>query len=244
MIKKHIPNSITSLNIISGVLGVYLALYGELKLAVIAIFCGAIFDFCDGLVARALKAYSDIGKELDSLADMITFGFAPGALLFGILQISMEGKILTPAEVLASSNSLYYLSVLLIPVFSGLRLAKFNVDTRQTTSFIGMPTPANAIFWSSLALLRVGSNGGEWYQLIFEPWVLVILSIVTSFLLVSEIPMFSFKFKNLSFKDNKLRFFFVLAVVALISLFGILGISFSMILYVVLSVLQSLGCKK
>ncbi|QZT36505.1 CDP-diacylglycerol--serine O-phosphatidyltransferase [Halosquirtibacter xylanolyticus] len=243
MIKKHIPNSITSLNIISGVLAVYFALYGELKLAVIAIFCGAIFDFCDGLVARALKAYSDIGKELDSLADMITFGFAPGALLFGVLQITLEGKVMSPMEVVNSSYVGYYLCALVIPVFSGLRLAKFNVDTRQSTSFIGMPTPANAIFWASLALLCVDGVEGHWYAFMFNPTLLAILAFATSFLLVSEVPMFSFKFKNLSFKENKIRFFFLAVVITLISCFGVLGITFAMLLYVVLSVAQCFFCK-
>ncbi|QZE13550.1 CDP-alcohol phosphatidyltransferase family protein [Halosquirtibacter laminarini] len=237
MIKKHIPNCITSLNIISGVLAVFFALYGELTLSVIAIFCGAIFDFCDGLIARALKAYSDIGKELDSLADMITFGFAPGALMFAILQISLDGAVASPKELISSEYLGFYLCSLFIPVFSGLRLAKFNVDTRQSESFIGMPTPANAIFWSSLALMRVGNTSMD-LSLIFNPWVIILLGIVTSLLLVSEIPMFSFKFKTLSLKENKLRFSFLIAVIVLIGVFGILGIAFSILLYVFLSVLQ------
>jgi len=138
MIKKHIPNSITCLNLFSGCVAVFLAFKGNYEGAIIAILLAAVFDFFDGFAARLLKAYSPMGKELDSLADMVSFGVAPGAIVFSLL---------------SETNVCEWLPFLafLIPVFSGLRLAKFNIDERQTTSFIGLPTPANAIFWAGLA---------------------------------------------------------------------------------------------
>src|ERR1035437_3641113 len=135
--KKHIPNFITCLNLFSGCVGVYLAFQGNFQGAFIAIIVSAVFDFFDGFAARLLKAYSPMGKELDSLADMVSFGLAPGAIVFSLLS---ETGI---------NEWLPYLAFI-IPVFSGLRLAKFNIDASQTTSFIGLPVPANAIFWAGL----------------------------------------------------------------------------------------------
>ena len=137
--KKHIPNFITCLNLFSGCVGVYLAFQGNFQGAFIAVIVSAVFDFFDGFAARLLKAYSPMGKELDSLADMVSFGVLPGAMVFSLL--SKTGI----------SEWLPYVAFV-IPVFSGLRLAKFNIDERQTSSFIGLPTPANAIFWGGLIL--------------------------------------------------------------------------------------------
>ena len=155
MIRKHIPNFITCLNVVSGSVAVILAVKGQLSIAVIFIFAAAIFDFLDGMAARLLKAYSPIGKELDSLADMISFGLAPGMLMMVMLEYSLFG-INVRADSFASISVWEIICIsssLLIPVASALRLAKFNVDTRQTNSFIGLPTPANAIFIAALALI-------------------------------------------------------------------------------------------
>jgi CDP-diacylglycerol--serine O-phosphatidyltransferase len=137
MIKKHIPNFITTLNLFSGCVAVYLAFEGNYQGAFVAILLSAVFDFFDGFAARLLKAYSPMGKELDSLADVVSFGVAPGAMVFSLLAT-------------AGMNEWLPFIGFLIPVFSGLRLAKFNIDDRQTSSFIGLPVPANAIFWAGL----------------------------------------------------------------------------------------------
>jgi CDP-diacylglycerol--serine O-phosphatidyltransferase len=193
MIRKHIPNFITCLNVVSGTLAVVFAVKGELTVSVIFIFIAALFDFLDGMAARLLKAYSPLGKELDSLADMISFGVAPGMLMMVMLENALFG-----ANVRAESYaqlSVYEIiciaSSLMIPVFSALRLAKFNIDTRQTDSFIGLPTPANAIFIAALALITGHGNYEILDAFIMQPIVLVIITIAMSLLLVSEIPMFS-----------------------------------------------------
>jgi len=197
--KKHIPNFITCLNLFSGCIAAYLAFKGNYQGAFIAILLASVFDFLDGFAARLLKAYSPMGKELDSLADMVSFGLAPGAIVFSLL--SETGL----------NEWLPFLGFL-IPVFSGLRLAKFNIDDRQTTSFIGLPVPANAIFWAGLV-----------YS--FSPflldtvWLLLILIIVFSYLLVSELPMFSLKFRNVSWADNQTQYIFLIGCVAILGYF-------------------------
>lgn len=197
--KKHIPNFITCLNLFSGCVASYLAFKSNYEGAFIAILLAAVFDFLDGFAARLLKAYSAMGKELDSLADMISFGLAPGAIVFSLLTES-------------GTNEWLPFAGFLIPVFSGLRLAKFNIDDRQTSSFLGLPVPANAIFWAGIV-----------YS--FSPfltnntWFFLILIGVFCFLLVSEIPMFSLKFKNVSWRDNQNQYFFLIGCVAILAIF-------------------------
>ena len=197
--KKHIPNFITCLNLFSGCVASYLAFKSNYEGAFIAILLAAVFDFMDGFAARLLKGYSAMGKELDSLADMISFGLAPGAIIFSLLTES-------------GTNEWLPFAGFLIPVFSGLRLAKFNIDDRQTSSFLGLPVPANAIFWAGIV-----------YS--FSPfltnntWFFLILIGVFCFLLVSEIPMFSLKFKNVSWRDNQNQYFFLIGCVAILAIF-------------------------
>lgn len=195
--KKHIPNTITSLNLLSGCIAVYLGFQGNYGWAFFFILLAAIFDFLDGFAARLLKAYSAIGKELDSLADVISFGLAPGAMVFSLLQ-QTDLHIVLP------------LAGFLIPVFSALRLAKFNIDERQSDSFLGLPVPANAIFW-----------GGAVYSFadffIFNPWILCALVLLFCTLMVTEIPMFSLKMKNFSWRDNKTQYIFLLGCIILLA---------------------------
>jgi len=238
MIRKNIPNFITCLNVVSGSLAVLFAVKGELTIAVIFIIAATIFDFLDGMTARLLKAYSPVGKELDSLADMISFGLAPGALMMVMMEYSLFG-INVRAESF-SALSIWEISCisasLLIPVFSSLRLAKFNIDTRQTDSFIGLPTPANALFIAALALI---SEHGKYEALdafILQPVVLLLITVIMSLLLVSELPMFSLKLKNLSWASNKVRFIFLAVSVALILTFNIYGIAASIMTFIFISV--------
>lgn len=226
-IRKHIPNTITCLSLVSGCVASVMALHGQLLYALVWIVVAAVFDFCDGFAARLLKAYSPMGKELDSLSDMVSFGFAPGMVVFWLLR---EASIGLPAG--SWSGYIPYLAFV-IPVFSGLRLAKFNIDDRQATSFIGLPVPAHALFW--------GSAGYSLQPVVHvnEP-VFIILTIavafLSSYLLVSEIPMFSLKVKSLAWRGNEVRYLLVAGAIVFVALWGCLGLAGTIVLYIVLSI--------
>ncbi len=214
---KHLPNAITCLNLFSGASGVWFAFQGNYVGAMIAILLSALFDFLDGFVARLLNAYSDMGKELDSLADVVSFGLVPSAIVFTML------SELNP-------TTSYRFVGFAIVIFSALRLAKFNIDERQTSSFIGLPTPANALFWGGLAL-----SYSNWF--VQNPFFLIVLTLVFSYLLVAEIPMFSLKFKNFHWKDNKVQFLFLLISIILIIWLRQDSISFIILWYILLSII-------
>ena len=207
-IKNSIPNFITSLNIASGTLSIIFSFEGLPTQAAYFILLAAVFDFSDGLVARLLHAQSEMGKELDSLADIISFGLAPAIIAYHIMKSSLLIDILYPSN-LEWDRMLYLFSIILIPIFSGLRLAKFNIDTRQTSSFIGLPTPANALFFAAMPIIASQNPFEPILFLIYNKTFLLYTIIISSLLLVSPIPMFSFKFKNLKLKDNALRYFFL-----------------------------------
>lgn len=242
MIRKNIPNFITCLNVVSGCLAVLFAIKGQLTVSVIFIFAGAIFDFFDGMAARLLKVYSAMGKELDSLADMITFGLAPGVLMMAMMEDALFGVNVRPESFMDLSlrDVIFTFAFLLIPVFSALRLAKFNIDTRQTDSFIGLPTPANALLISALALIAEHGRYDALDAFLLQPVVLLIVTIAMSLLLVSEIPMFSLKLKNLSWKDNKVRFLFLILSATLILAFNIYGIAAAIVSFILISILLQL----
>lgn len=215
--KKHIPNFITSLNLFTGCVGIYFAFSGNYTWAFVCVLLAAIFDFMDGFAARLLKAYSPMGKELDSLADVISFGLLPGAIVFFFLS-QVEIHPLIP------------FFAFLIPVFSGLRLAKFNVDERQTDSFIGLPVPANAIFWGGLIY--------SYHHFLAQyPWVVIALVLLFSFLLISELPMFSLKMKNLSWADNIVQYCFLLFSLLLIIFFRTNAFASIILVYILFSIL-------
>lgn len=228
-ITKHIPNTITCLSLVSGCISIVMALQGNILWATLWIIIAAVFDFLDGFAARALKAYSIIGKELDSLSDMVSFGVAPGMIVFWLLSQA------SPSLPLGEMNEYIPYMAFIIPTLSGLRLAKFNVDERQTTSFIGLPVPAHALFWASLgySLLPVIHRN----EIIFVP-VLILAAIGTSLLLVSEIPMFSLKIKSLKWKGNELRYILVICAVLFTILWGFLGIAGTILLYIILSLIN------
>jgi CDP-diacylglycerol--serine O-phosphatidyltransferase len=224
-IRRQIPNTMTCLNLFFGCMACVMALEAKYEWGAIFILAGAVCDFADGMLARLLKAYSPIGKELDSLADMISFGMAPALILFSLLK-----EVQYPAFLFELKNYVPY-SAFLIAVFSALRLAKFNVDERQTSSFIGLPTPANALFWASVAVgfhpFVVSST--------FNAVYLIGLVGLFSGLLVAEIPMFSLKFKNLSWKDNKVRYVFLSVSVLLLLVLRTGGLAAVILWYVILS---------
>ena len=221
-ITKHIPNTITCCNLLSGCMAVMAAFNADAWHTLLWVVAGALFDFCDGLSARALKAYSPIGKELDSLADLVTFGLAPGMLCLMTLR-SFDYACPTLATV-------YPYIGLALAVFAALRLAKFNTDERQTTSFLGLAVPANALFWCGL--FQADMTG-----LSFAPWIIGVLVILFAGLMVSEIPMFSLKFKSLSWADNQVRFIFLIVSVIILIFLHEKGLAAVIGWYIILSIL-------
>lgn len=215
-IKQHIPNGITCLNLLSGTMAVMMAYEANYKWVIFFVLLSAIFDFFDGISARLLGVSSAIGKELDSLADLISFGFAPGMTAYSLLNSS-------------SWDYTRYLALIIV-AFSALRLAKFNLDTRQTTSFIGLATPANAIFWVGLAY----SYGGA-LQLSAYPWAILLLIAISCFLLVCELPMFSLKFKSFGWKGNEIRWIFIGGVIILAGIFRLRALPIIIVWYTLLS---------
>lgn len=222
---RHIPNALTCLNLFSGCVASVMAFEARYDMALLFIAISALFDFLDGLAARVLHAYSDIGKDLDSLSDDVSFGVAPSLIVFSLFK-----EMHYPAYMASVVAWLPYLAFL-IAVFSALRLAKFNNDTRQTSSFIGLPVPANALFWGSL----VAGFHPFLINAMFHPLYLLILVCLFSWLLVSEIPMFSLKFKNLSWKDNKVSFCFLILSACLLVLLQVRGFAASIICYILIS---------
>lgn len=214
--RKHIPNIITCCNLICGCIAGCNALLASVYLldnpvsfrirmthyaiAVAFIILGAVFDFFDGMIARALGVSSPIGKELDSLADVVTFGVAPSMMVFTLFQ-----EVEYPTFMQSLSGILPY-TAFIMTAFSALRLAKFNLDNRQTTSFIGLPTPANALFWGSLIIGQHAFLVSPRFNALF----LFLFMLMFSFLLVAEIPLFALKFKNLSWADNKIKYIFLI----------------------------------
>ena len=228
MIKQHIPNALTSLNLAAGMAGILFVLDGQLEYGAYLIFLAAVFDFLDGFVARILKVRSEIGKQLDSLADMVTFGVLPAFILFSMIE-SHTDNIYLPY------------SAFLIGIFSALRLAKFNIDLRQTDRFIGVPTPANALLISTLPFLAEKSTFFE--GLLSNPAFLVGIGIVMSYLLVAELPLIALKFNDFSFSKNIFRYSVIAISLISLILLGIAGIPFAIILYIALSFIEALITK-
>lgn len=225
-IKSYIPNTLTCLNMLSGCVAVYMAFNVGRRIgcadgaiwAIVAIASAAVFDFLDGASARLLKSYSNIGKDLDSLSDMVSFGVAPAMLVLNVmLQYSA-----TPWLCFAA---------FLLPVFGGLRLAVFNNDTEQTTSFRGLPIPANAIFWIGVYgwISRYGYPGTA---------IMVILIVLLSLAMVGRFKMFSLKFKNFDFSENFCRYVIIVAALVFVIIYGLAGLSWAILLYFLLSLLR------
>lgn len=233
---SSIPNFITLLNLTSGVVAIIFALEGRLVTSALLIFAAALFDFLDGMAARLLKAYSDIGKELDSLADVVSFGVAPAIIYLGLMhKILAYGSSILPFTDISIVTWGFILTGLLIPVASALRLAKFNTDSRQISSFLGLPTPANAMLWAGLALIAAGSPHHLLVGELFTPAYLAALAVLTSLLLVSELPMFSLKVSNFSFAENWYRYLILALSLLLIVFTGIHAPALIVLTYIMLS---------
>jgi CDP-diacylglycerol--serine O-phosphatidyltransferase len=224
---RHIPNLLTCCNLFSGCVAAFAGFLGNYSTALGFIVLGATFDFFDGMAARLLNVSGPLGKELDSLADDITFGFAPSAIVFSLMWGMAYPTWLAPVA--------YYIpyTAFLIAVFSALRLGKFNIDPRQSSSFIGLPTPANALFWASLA-----AGSSDYLQSDnFNVLPALALVIVMSLLLVSEIPMFSLKFKHLSWKDNRVSYLFLIVCIPMFPLFKVSAFAAIIVWYILLSLI-------
>jgi CDP-diacylglycerol---serine O-phosphatidyltransferase len=274
MIKKNIPNLFTLCNLLCGCVAIVFALEGNLIWCAYMVGFACVFDLLDGLVARLLKVTSEIGKQLDSMADMVSFGVVPGVLLYKMiictqLLVSFEVNPLSfISNQLAPVAHINYLAMtgFLVTIFSAIRLANFNIDTRQSYSFIGLPTPANAILIASLPLsipesltnmLRpttmsldqisafglVIAGKKNIYELLLQPYSVIALTLISSILLVAPIPLFALKFKNVSWADNKIRYIFLVLAPVLLILFKFLGIPLIIILYIVLSIINSVATK-
>lgn len=237
-----VPNTITSLNALAGSLSVVFAFEGNLILAGLLILIAAVLDFFDGLTARLLNAYSPMGKELDSLADMISFGLAPAVIAHAIVRMQYPD-----VHLLMDANYLQLIILLfpfIITVFSALRLAKFNVDTRQTESFIGLAVPANAMVWASFPFILNYHAEGFFAGMISNVPFILVTSMVMSLLLVSELPMFSLKFKSLKPTENKTRFLFLIGCLVFLLIFKFAGIPLIIIWYILLSVGERIVCRE
>ena len=228
---RNIPNAISCLNLFCGCLSIVWAFSGRLDLAACWILAAAVFDFFDGFVARMLKAYSDLGKQLDSLADVVSFGVAPASIMYNLLLASISQY-----EWAYPVGWLIAFSAYLIAVFSALRLAKFNIDTRQSDSFIGLPTPANAIFICSLAFIS--------RDIYINIFFLLAATIVFSYLLVAELPFFSLKFKSFDWKSNRIRYILGAVSALTLSFFQLKGLSIVILLYILLSVISNIKLRR
>ncbi len=249
--KRHLPNALTCVNLLCGCIALTFIFGGNLVVAAYFVGIAAVADFFDGLVARALRVSSPIGKDLDSLADMVSFGVVPGAILYTLLSSpgvspfnvvpGSSADFIAVKYSYGSSASLLHLELLIpylgfvVSIFSALRLAKFNNDTRQTTSFIGLPTPACTLVVASLPLI-LAHDVFNLETIIRNPWVLICLTVLLSGLLVAELPLFALKFKNLQWRGNRRRFIFVGLALGLVLWLKAAGVPLAVLLYVLLSI--------
>ncbi len=246
--KKQIPNIITLLNLLCGCIATIFAVQGALELAALFVALGIGFDFFDGFAARILKVQSELGLQLDSLADMVTSGLVPGIVMFQMLAkifgypyrgVSEGSGQVISYDFILSDFGLNYLPLigLLITLASAYRLAKFNIDTRQTTSFIGLPTPANALLILSLPLIIRYQTHPWMSDVILNQWFLIGLTLVSCYLLNAEIGLFALKFKTWGFAENKVRYIFLLLTIVFFVLLQFMAIPCVILLYVLMSLI-------
>jgi CDP-diacylglycerol--serine O-phosphatidyltransferase len=231
---KQIPNILTSLNLTCGFIAIIMAFQPNmLNYAPYFIFIAAVFDFSDGFAARTLKAYSELGKQLDSMADMVSFGVAPGIIAYQMVLVAF-------APYTNMNYLVWILSMIIpafIPVFSALRLAKFNIDERQTSSFIGLPTPASAILISSIALTLFSTSNLFLIGIITNPFILSAIILATCYLMIAELPMFSLKMKSLSIKENSTQYIFLGLSLILIVAFQLYALPLIITLFILQSII-------
>ena len=238
-IKSYIPNAFTMANLFCGMLGVFFAATGHLDYAAYAVVAGVFFDFFDGFLARMFKVEGELGLQLDSLADVVTSGVVPGMVMFQMLH-KLEhwntGERWVEAGLSWESLSLLPFLGFAITLASAFRLAKFNIDTRQTTSFIGLPTPANALLILSLPLIVQFQDYAIAETLITNTWFLLVLTALSCYMLNAEIPLFALKFKSWGLAENKIRYGFLLLAIILLFWLTFAAIPLIIIAYVLISI--------
>lgn len=238
--KKHIPNFITLLNVFCGSVAAVFAAKNELEWAALFVGLGIVFDFFDGLAARALHVKSELGLQLDSLADVITSGLVPGIVMYQLLGMAVYGGWSSGLHnpTLDSFNTLTPYAGFIITMASAYRLAKFNLDVNQSDSFIGLPTPANSLFIISLPLILYYQGNDSLNALLLNEWFLLGVTLLSAYMLNCNLPLFALKFKNWSFKDNAVRYVFLIVSFILLVTMRFLAIPLIIIFYVLLSVVQ------
>jgi CDP-diacylglycerol--serine O-phosphatidyltransferase len=234
---RHLPNLLTLFNVLCGCVAVVFAVRGQLEYAALFVFAGIFFDYFDGLLARLLNVQSDLGIQLDSLADMITSGLVPGIVMFQMMEMSLAGSWEdTEAQALVNWADLYPYMGFLITLASAYRLARFNIDENQVSSFVGLPTPANALLILSLPLILLYQGNDFLNTFILNPWLLAALTVLSSFLLNAPISLFALKFKNWRFRDNAIRYIFLILSFILVVTMWFMAIPVIILLYVLSSV--------
>jgi len=252
MLKKQIPNLFTLLNLLSGTIAIIFALSDKLVVAAFFVFLGIFFDFFDGFFARKFNVQGEFGKQLDSLADMVTSGVAPGIVMFQLILYATKEQYFMQLSCEIGSwqdyNETYFYFLpfigLMIPLASAYRLANFNIDERQTSSFIGLPTPALSIFVMSLPMILYYSDVQYFINLIHNKYILIAITLLGSYLLNAEIPLFSLKFKNYAWKGNKIKYIFILLTILLLLAMKTIAIPLVIILYIFISIIDNVSKNK
>jgi CDP-diacylglycerol---serine O-phosphatidyltransferase len=237
---KNIPNFITSLNLACGFISIIFILNGDIPTASWLILAAMIFDFLDGFAARTLKAYSEMGKELDSLADVVSFGVAPGLIIYHLLYVSLTNETALKFNIAGGTSLILMIIPAIMPVCGALRLAKFNIDTTQTTTFKGLPIPANALGVISFVLAGSYSHWGLISSFLASPVALIILSLTLSVLMVTRIPLLALKFKDMKLKGNEGRYLLIITCALMVLIFGIGSIPGIIPVYIIVSLISLL----
>jgi len=251
MIKKQIPNIFTLLNLLSGLIAILMATSDKLVEAAFFVFLGIFFDFFDGFFARKFNVHGEFGKQLDSLADMVTSGVVPGIVMYQLILYAVKQQWFMQLSCEVgdwqdySETYFYFLPFigLLIPLAAAFRLANFNIDERQSDSFIGLPTPALSLFILSLPLILNYSDNQFFIDLIHNKYVLIVITGLGTYLLNAEIPLFSLKFKNYTWGQNKIKYIFLFLCLLMLILLKTVAIPLIIILYVLLSVIENIKQK-
>ena len=250
--KKHIPNILTLMNLFCGCVAIVFAMADHLEMAALFVFLGIVFDFFDGLAARLLKVQSALGLQLDSLADVVTSGVVPGIVMFKLFHLASPDWY-TWGAVTAQENTMIWKDLFasglplvgfLVTLAAAYRLAKFNIDEEQTTSFIGLPTPANALFVMSLPLILAYQENDLINQIIVNQWFLLIVTVLSAIVMNARLPLFALKFKSFSFKDNAVRYTFLLCSLVLLVVLKFAALPLIIILYIALSFVAGSFFKK
>ena len=236
--KKQIPNLLTATNLFFGMVAMVFIFIDNLTGAMIAVLISLVMDFFDGFVARMLKVQGPIGKELDSLADMVTFGAVPGMVMARLIHES-TGGLFPPEQITLSEGFPWFLPGFLITILSAFRLAKFNLDERQSDAFYGVPTPANTILIFSFWMISEWSPDFWLSNVLNNTWVLIGITAIASWLLVADIRLLALKFKNFSVADNLFRYILIGSTVILLAIFQHVGIPFIILLYLALSLVEN-----